>query len=179
MNLWYLLLQNPDQLDAVRRDESLWDAAFHEMLRHSSSIGGQPRHNSFDLDMHGIRVPAGTLMQMVDFSANHDERVFAEPERYDVLRPDLYSGKILRSGFRKDGRASHMAFGVGPHLCPGAWISQQETTIGSRVLADAIARRGYTLSIDAGRMPKDIDGTTLAPIGLGAIRSLWLRVVKN
>ena len=87
----------------------------------------------------------------VDFSANHDERVFAEPESYDVLRPDLYSGKILRSGFRKDGRASHMAFGVGPHLCPGAWISQQETTIGSRVLADAMAQRGYELSIDTER----------------------------
>ena len=179
LNLWYLLLQDDEQFGAVRRDQLLWDAAFHEMLRHSSSIGGQPRHNSFDLELHGVRVPAGSLMQMVDFSANHDERVFVNPERFDLFRPDLYSGKILRSGFRKDGRASHMAFGVGPHLCPGAWISQQETTIGSRVIVDALAQRGYSVSIDHERMPRDIDGSSLAPIGLGAIRSLWLRVVKN
>ena len=176
LNLWYLLLQHPDQLDAVRSRSQLWDAAFHEMLRHSSSIGGQPRHNTWDLELHGVKVPAGSLMNMVDFSANHDERVFAEPERYDVFRDDLYTGKILRSGFRKDGKASHMAFGVGPHLCPGAWISQQETTIGSQVVSDVLRERGCSVEIDVERMPKDIDGVSLAPIGLGAIRSLWLRV---
>jgi len=146
------------------------------MLRHSSSIGGQPRHNTWDLEMHGVKVPAGSLMNMVDFSANHDERVFAEPERYDLFRDDLYTGRILRSGFRKDGRASHMAFGVGPHLCPGAWISQQETTIGSHVMSDLLRDRNCTVEIDVERMPKDIDGASLAPIGLGAIRSLWLSV---
>ena len=176
LNLWYLLLTNPDQYEALRADGSQWDAAFHEMLRHSSSIGGQPRHNSFDLEMHGVRVPAGSLMQMVDFSANHDERVFTDPERFDISRRDLYTGKILRSGYRKDGRASHMAFGVGPHLCPGAWISQQETVVGSRVLSEMLAHRGYEMSVDVERMPKDIDGVSLAPIGLGAIRSLWLHL---
>ena len=179
LNLWYLLLQHQTQFDAVRTDRSLWDAAFHEMLRHSSSIGGQPRHNSWDLTMHGVNVPAGSLMNMVDFSANHDERVFHDPETYDLFRTDLYTGKILRSGFRKDGRASHMAFGVGPHLCPGAWISQQETTIGSRVISDQLSSRGYSIEIDADRTPKDIDGDSFAPIGLGAIRSLWLRLRKN
>lgn len=179
LNLWYLLLTHPAQYAAVSQDGSLWDAAFHEMLRHSSSIGGQPRHNSFDLEMHGVQVPAGSLMQMVDFSANHDERVFADPERFDLFRSDLYTGKILRSGYRKDGRASHMAFGVGPHLCPGAWISQQETVVGSRALAKALARRGYAVEIDLERMPKDLDGESLAPIGLGAIRSLWLRVTRH
>lgn len=171
LNLWYLLLQHPDQLAAVRADAALWDAAFHEALRHSSSIGGQPRHNSFDLELHGVQVPAGSLLHMVDFSANHDERVFADPERFDIVRPDLYTGRIARSGYRRDGRASHMAFGVGPHLCPGAWISHQETTLGSAVLARSLG----PIEIAGERMPTDIDGTSLAPIGLGAIRSLWLR----
>ena len=176
LNMWYLLLQNPDQFDAVFINETLWDAAFHETLRHASSIGGQPRHNTFDVDLHGVHVPAGSLMQMVDFSANHDERVFADPERFDIFRKDLYTGKIIRSGYRADGRSSHMAFGVGPHLCPGAWISQQESVIGSRVLARAFKRLGLHVAIDTDRMPKDIDGTSLAPIGLGAIKALWLRV---
>ena len=42
-----------------------------------------------------------------------------------------------------------------------------------------VARQGYELSIDAERMPKDIDGISLAPIGLGAIRSLWLHLRRS
>ncbi len=170
LNLWYLLLQHPEQFAAVLADDSLWDAAFHETLRHSSSIGGQPRHNTFDVELHGVPIPAGSLINMVDFSANHDERVFADPETFDVFRPDLYSGKLLRSGYRKEGRCSHMAFGVGPHLCPGAWISHQESVIGSRMLRDTLVNP----AINVERMPKDIDGVSLAPIGLGAIRELWV-----
>ncbi len=172
LNMWYLLLQHPDQFDALSADPTLWNAAFHETLRHSSSIGGQPRHNTYDVILHGVRIPAGSLVQMVDFSANHDDRVFADPERFDIARPDLHSGKIIRSGVHDAGRHSHMAFGVGPHLCPGAWISHQESIVGSRLLRDRLA----SVRIDTTRMPTDIDGAALAPIGLGAIRELWLEV---
>ncbi|MDA2959053.1 MAG: cytochrome P450 [Actinomycetota bacterium] len=170
LNMWYLLLQHPEQWEAVRDDPQLWNAAFHEMLRHSTSIGGQPRHNTFDLELHGVRVPAGSLMHMVDVSANHDERVFADPERFDIARSDLYTGRILRSGHDRDGQFSHMAFGVGPHLCPGAWISHQEAVIGSQILAERVS--GVRIAQD--RMPTDLDGVSLAPIGLGSIRELWL-----
>ena len=170
MNMWYLLLQHADQADRVLTDESLWDLVFHETLRHSTPIGGQPRHNSFDIVMHGQHIPAGSLMNMVDVSANHDDRVFSDPERFNVFRTDLYTGKLLRSGFSSQGRHSHMAFGVGPHLCPGAWIAHQEATIGSRVLG----RRMRNPRIRVDLMPKDIDGTALAPVGLGSTRRLWL-----
>ncbi|MEM7094507.1 MAG: cytochrome P450 [Actinomycetota bacterium] len=173
LNLWYLLLQHPEQWQAVRDDSSLWNTAFHEMLRHSTSIGGQPRHNTFDVELHGVTIPAGSLVHMVDVSANHDDRVFSDPERFDIFRDDLYSEKILRSGHdgaATDGRWSHMAFGVGPHLCPGAWISHQEAVIGSQILFEHMPN----VRIAASRMAKDIDGESLAPIGLGAIRELWL-----
>ena len=68
-----------------------------------------------------------------------------------------------------------MAFGVGPHLCPGAWISQQEGVIGSQMLSKVLKN----VRIETDRMPVNptaqIDGHELAPIGLGAIRELWLR----
>ena len=109
-------------------------------------------------------------MHMVDVSANHDERIFKDPEEFNIFRDDLYSGKILRSGHNKEGKCSHMAFGVGPHLCPGAWISHQETVIGSQIL-DGVFKN---VRINTDRMPKDIDGKSLAPIGLKSIRELWL-----
>jgi pulcherriminic acid synthase len=170
LNMWYLLLQQPDQFAAVSGDPALWDKAFHETLRHSTPIGGQPRHNTFDIEMHGVSIPAGSLVNMVDFSANHDERVFTDPETFDIFREDLYSGKLLRSGYRKEGRCSHMAFGVGPHLCPGAWISHQEAVIGSQILRKHL--RNPRINLD--KMPKDIDGERLAPIGLTSVRALWI-----
>lgn len=170
MNMWYLLLRHPDQFAAVSADASLWNKAFHETLRHSTPIGGQPRHTTFDIEMHGVTIPAGSLVNMVDFSANHDERIFADPETYNIFREDLYAGKLLRSGYRKDGKCSHMAFGVGPHLCPGAWISHQEAVVGSRILR----RRLNNPRINVDKMPKDIDGKSLAPTGLVSVRELWL-----
>lgn len=170
MNMWTLLLRHPDQFAAVVADDDHWDRAFHETLRHSSSIGGQPRHNTFDVEMHGVKVPAGSLMQMVDFAANHDERIFKDPEKFNIFRDDLYSGKLLRSGYRKEGRCSHMAFGVGPHLCPGAWISHQEAVVGSRILL----RHMKNPRINEDKMPKDIDGTSPAPMGIISVRQLWL-----
>jgi len=170
LNMWYLLLQHPDQFAAVCADESLWDKAFHETLRHSTPIGGQPRHNSFDIEMHGITIPAGSLVNMVDFSANHDERIFKDPETFNIFRDDLYAGKLLRSGYRKEGKCSHMAFGVGPHLCPGAWISHQEAVVGSRILNKHLKNPRIRVE----KMPKDIDGKSLAPIGLVSVRELWL-----
>ena len=171
MNLWTLLLRHPDQFQSVMDNEENWDKAFHEMLRHSSSIGGQPRHNTFDIEMHGVHVPAGSLMNMVDFSANHDERIFADPEAFNIHREDLYCGKLLRSGYRKEGKCNHMAFGVGPHLCPGAWISHQETVVGSKLLAERLPN----VRIVEDKMPKDIDGVSPAPMGIVSVRQLWLQ----
>ena len=170
LNMWTLLLRHPDQFLAVQKDNSLWDNVFHETLRHSSSIGGQPRHNTFDVEMHGVKIPAGSLIQMVDFSANHDERIFDDPERFNIFRHDLYSGKLLRSGYRKEGRCSHMAFGVGPHLCPGAWISHQEAIVGSEILL----KKMQNPKIKEDLMPRDIDGNKPAPMGITSVRELWL-----
>ncbi len=176
LNMWYLLLQHPEQLAAVQAGEVSWDTAFHETLRHSTPIGGQPRHNSFEIDLHGVTIPAGSLLNMVDVSANHDDRVFADPERFDVFRSDLYSGKIRRAGYDDGARSSHMAFGVGPHLCPGAWISQQESVVGSEMLSAHLTDPEIVVE----RMPRDdVDGDSLAPIGLGSIAELWISFVPT
>jgi len=144
VNMWYLLLQHPDQLE-------------------------------YDLELHGLQIPAGSLMQMVDFSANHDDRVFKDPERFDIFRDDLYTGKLIRSGYSKNGRSSHMAFGVGPHLCPGAWISHQESVEGSKILMNHFSNP--RLAED--RMPRDVDGKSLRPIGITRVPELWIEFDRS
>ncbi len=171
MNMWYLLLQHPDQMQAVTDDESLWDSAFHETLRFAIPTGGmQPRHTSFDTEVGGVKIPAGSLVHIVNHSANRDERYFAFPDAFDIFRADLYTGKMLRSGFSRNGCVSHLAFGSGAHFCPGAFISHQEATACSRALLRTMRRP----RLNTERMPKDFDGIQLAPIGLEAVRELWL-----
>jgi len=63
-----------------------------------------------------------------------------------------------------------MAFGVGPHLCPGAWISHQEAVVGSKILLSRMRKP----RINESKMPKDIDGKSPAPMGIISIRELWL-----
>jgi pulcherriminic acid synthase len=121
--------------------------------------------------MHGVTIPAGSLVNCVDFSASHDERVFKDPETFDIFRKDLYTGKLLRNGHRAGGRYNHMAFGVGPHMCPGAWISVQESVLGSQVLIGALKNP----AINVERQAKDpVDDGKLAEIGLVALRELWI-----
>ena len=55
-------------------------------------------------------------------------------------------------------------------MCPGAWISHQEAVIGSKILS----RTMKNPRINRDRMPKDIDGVSLAPIGINKTRELWL-----
>lgn len=171
LNMWYLLLRHPEQLAAVAADDGLWSATFHETLRCAIPAGGQQtRHANRDLEIHGVHIPAGSLVQVINDSANRDERRFKEPNQFNIFRDDLYTGKMLRSGYDKAGQCSHMTFGANTHFCPGAWISEQEATACSRILISQMKNP----RINWEKIPKDIDGESLAPIGINAIRELWV-----
>jgi pulcherriminic acid synthase len=136
LHMWRLLLEHPEQLAAVQEDPELLHAAFHETLRHASPVGGMSRSTNYDTVLHGVTIPAGAWVELVNFSANHDERIFPDPETFNIFRPELYTGKEVQRGYQVDGKHSHMGFGLGAHFCPGAWVAHQETVIGSRILLE-------------------------------------------
>jgi cholest-4-en-3-one 26-monooxygenase len=74
-----------------------------------------------DIELHGHTIKEGDKVILAHGSANHDERVFVEPERFDITRSPN----------------PHVAFGVGAHLCIGAALARLET----RVVFDEILRR--------------------------------------
>ena len=137
-NLWYQLLANPDQWQAVLDDPELLDQAFTEMMRIHPPAGGQARRAIKDVALHGEVIPAGALVQLSIYGANHDERVFKNPERFDLFRDDLYFGRDLRSGHHADGTASHLGFGLGKHFCVGYQLARAETVIGTKMLMEVI-----------------------------------------
>lgn len=137
-NLWYQLLANPGQWEAVHNDPELLERAFTEMMRIHPPAGGQARRAINDVRMHDQIIPAGAYVQLSIYGGNHDERVFADPERFDIFRDDLYFGRDLRSGHHADGTASHLGFGLGKHFCVGYQLARAETVIGTKMLMEVI-----------------------------------------
>jgi len=136
-NTWANLLRSPDQLALVRDDGDRWDAAFSEMMRHSPPVMGQTRTTTADYELHGVTIPAGSVVTISIASANNDETVFADPRRFDMERSDLNLGKELRMGGSRDSeRAGHLGFGLGKHFCLGYEMARAETVIGSKLLLE-------------------------------------------
>ena len=116
------LLSHPDQLELVRADPKLVDAAIEEAARWHSPVGTSTRQATQDTELCGVKLERGALVAAVLASANHDERNWTEPERYDVQR--------------KEG--SHLAFATGPHLCLGARLARYETRAAWRLLLERL-----------------------------------------
>ena len=172
LHMWRLLLDHPEQFKAVQEDPGLFDAAFHETLRHSSPVGGMSRYANRDVSLHGVLIPAGSWVELVNYSANHDERVFSDPETFNIFRPELHTGREVQRGYRRDGKFSHVGFGVGTHFCPGAWIAHQEAVIGSRILLEHMKNPRLT----PGKIANDVHGG-LEPIftdRLSQLSELWI-----
>jgi len=153
-NLWYQLLVNPEQWQAVKQDPELLDRAFTEMMRVHPPASLQMRRAIRDIPMYDQVIPEGAMVQLSIYGGNRDERVFANPDRFDIFREDLHFGRELRSGYHQDGKASHLGFGLGKHFCVGYQLARAETVIGTRMLMDVI------------RNPRFKPGTDPRPIAI-------------
>ncbi len=108
------LLEHRDQWDALCADPSLAVNAVEEILRYSSSVIAWRREVVKDVVVGGVAIPAGAKVLAVTGSANHDESVFPEPERFDITRANAIR---------------HVAFGFGRHLCLGERLARVEMQI--------------------------------------------------
>lgn len=122
------LLQNPDQLLALRADiDGLLPQAIDEALRWIAPIGTMMRTATRDTEIAGIAVPEGTAVLCIFASANRDESRWDDPDRFDILR----------------AQKPHMAFGQGTHFCAGKWFAKAQIDIVMRVLLDAFPHLAF------------------------------------
>ncbi|HZE41489.1 MAG TPA: cytochrome P450 [Stackebrandtia sp.] len=123
------LLENPGQLEALRREPALVSDAVEELLRFFSIADGvTARAVLEDLEVDGVTIRAGEGVYLSGAAANHDPEVFAEPGSLDVRR----------------GAKHHVAFGYGIHQCLGQNLARMELEIVYRTLFDRIP--GLTLA---------------------------------
>lgn len=105
------LHDNPGEAERLRRDPSLWPTAVEEMLRWGASIHNFRRTVTHDTVLRDVPLAAGDKVVMYYLSANRDEEVFVDPERFDVSREPN----------------DHVSFGGGGvHHCLGASLARAE-----------------------------------------------------
>jgi cytochrome P450 len=107
------LLINPEQLDRVRTDPSLIPQTIDEGLRWESPAMTSPRTVTRDVELAGVALPAGSVVDVVLGSANRDEQKFADPDRFDIFR---------------DRKVRAFPFATGPHVCLGQHLAKVEIT---------------------------------------------------
>ncbi len=104
----WALLTHPEQLTKIKAGEATWLQAFEEYARWMSPIGMSPRRVAQNHTYRGIDFEAEDKVFLMFGSANRDEDVFPNPEKFDITRD------VQKS----------ISFGAGPHFCAGAWASR-------------------------------------------------------
>ena len=107
------LLRHPDQHQRLVNDLELLPNAVEEMLRWTAPVKNMARTIMADNEFHGTQLRAGEKMILLFESANFDEKVFEEPERFDITR---YPN-------------NHLAFGFGTHFCLGNQLARLEISL--------------------------------------------------
>ena len=106
-----LFASNPDQRDKVIADPTLLKTAVEEVLRMGKTTESLlPRYASEDIDIGDVTIRAGELVMCDHYSPGFDDRVFDQPDRFDVTRwPN-----------------PHPAFSHGSWYCVGAPLARVE-----------------------------------------------------
>jgi cytochrome P450 len=122
------LIEHPDQRDRLLTDPALLPTAIEEMLRFVSPVIHFRRTATQDTEVAGQPIASGDKVVVYYVSANRDETVFADPDRFDVARTPN----------------EHVAFGVGPHFCLGAHLARQEIGTMFTLLLERVPRLELT-----------------------------------
>lgn len=113
---------NPDQWQAIRADRSLLKTATAEMVRHASPVMHMRRTAMEDTAIGGQKVAKGDKVVLWYISANRDEQVFPDADRFLVGRKG----------------AQHVGFGSGQHVCVGSRLAEMQLRVAFDMLADRV-----------------------------------------
>jgi cytochrome P450 len=129
-SLFAHLLARPELFAAVRDDRDQLTPAISETLRFSPPSQLNSRKLTEDVELHGVRIPAGSLVLLLIAAANRDERRFDHADQFDPARTDLNHARVFSNS------NEHFAFGGGRHFCLGAMLAKSQLEVASTMLLD-------------------------------------------
>lgn len=122
-----LLAEHPDQRREIVDNPSLIPMAIEEVLRYEAPSPVQARYVARDVGYHGTTIPEGSVMLLLNGSANRDERRFPDADRFDIHRG-----------------ATHLSFGHGLHFCLGSALARMQ----ARVALEEVIKRWPDWEVD-------------------------------
>ena len=123
-----LLAEHPDQRRQIVEDRALVAPAIEEVLRYEAPSPAQARWVSRDVEHHGQKIAQGSVMMLLNGSANRDDRQFPDGDTFDIHREIGH----------------HLSFGYGIHFCLGAALARLE----GRVALDEVLNRFPEWEVD-------------------------------
>ena len=143
-----LLAQHPDSRRRLASDHTLLGPAIEELLRYDSPIQGICRILTHDITLHDTTMSRGDSVLILYGSANRDERVFPDPDVFDIDRKPEH----------------HVAFGKGIHFCLGASLARMEARIALTALLQRVPAWDVDLDSAQRLQSGPIRGYTSLPI---------------
>jgi len=122
-NAWYWGWRNPDERAKPFADPGRVADWAEETLRYDTSSQMLLRVTRQPIEFHGTRIAEGERVLLLAGSANRDDAVFPDPERYDL---DRDTTKLV-------------SFGSGRHFCMGAPLARLEARIALGELVSRVA----------------------------------------
>ena len=119
-----LLIQQPDQWDILKSDPDRYlPVLVEEILRLEGPVQGLFRETAEDIELHGVAIPKGSVINVRYAAANLDDTMFETPEKLNLER---------------ENSRQHLAFGFGTHYCMGAPLARREILLSFKVLLERI-----------------------------------------
>ncbi|AWI74215.1 cytochrome P450 [Parazoarcus communis] len=150
-SLMVLLLERPELLERIRNDRSLVGKAIDEAIRFEPVATFKVRQAAEDIELAGMPIPKGAMVQCIVSSANRDEEVFENSETFDIDRK-------LKPSF---------GFGFGPHMCIGQFIAKTELQVALNAVLDLLPN----IRLDPDFPAPRITGAQLR--GPHSVRVIW------
>jgi cytochrome P450 len=110
-NSIYVLDKYPQLQVFLRENPSMIPQFIEEVLRYETPGQNVSRQTTEDVVFSGVTIPANSRVMLLQGSANRDERVFENPDDFDITRDFSKQNKL-------------MSFGEGIHACMGAPLAR-------------------------------------------------------
>jgi cytochrome P450 len=130
------LLRDPSALDAVRDDRELLRRAVDEAVRWEPTDPIFRRLVTRDVNLCGVDIPAGAVIDMNLGSANRDPERWDHPDTFDIYRTPK----------------SNLGFAGGPHICLGMHVARAEMVVAMNHVLDRLPGLRFDPSAPAARL---------------------------
>lgn len=118
------LSAQPSLVATLKSQPELIPDFIEELLRYSPAVHSAFRQSTQDCEIAGVKIPSGSMIMPLLAAANRDKNYFAEPDLFNIHRPN---------------NRAQLAFGHGVHICIGAALARLELRIALEVLLESFS----------------------------------------